>query len=202
MNFGGAFARMRHAVWLSLAAIGVGAQSAAPPADCATQSPVKRAGGDLYDQEPALPLSRDQLEAFEAIVKAMAYRWAGTETGFACESGERRRLNRAIVSRGRAESALQLVLESTITASDRNHRESLRIAVRNENLWVNQGEASLVDVSERGIEFGYRQRVGGAVSEHYWRITLDGRRGMKIERALYTNGAMAEATIWELSKPY
>jgi hypothetical protein len=102
----------------------------------------------------------------------------------------------------RAEGALQFVLESTISAPDRTHRESLRIAVRNEQFRVNQGAASLIDVSERGLEFGYRERVGGAMSERYWRITLDGPREMKIERAVYVNGAMLEATAWELSKPY
>jgi len=183
--------------------------AATPPArpsapDCSTQSPAKRAGLDLYavDEEPPLPLSSEQIETFERVAKTMAHRWSGNETGFACEAGVRQSLNRTIVSEGRAESALQFVLESTITARDRSHREPLRIAVRNERLWVNQGDASLLDVSERGLEFGYRERVGGAVSERYWRITLDGRRGMKIERAVYTNGAMLEATVWELSKAY
>jgi len=208
MDFYGRFGRVRSVAWLSLllATIGVDAQPAAttrPAApDCSTESPAKRAGVNLNaaDEEPGLPLSSDQIEAFKTLVKNVAYRWSGTETGFGCEAGERRRLNRAIVSQGRAESALTLLLESTITASDRSQRESVRLSVRNEYLWVNQVEASVLDVSERGIEFGYRERVGGALAERYLRVTLDGVRGMKIERAMYTNGAMQEATVWELSK--
>ena len=209
MNFGGSCGRVRGVACLSLvlATIGVDAQptAATRPAapDCSTQSPAKRAGVDLNaaDQEAGLPLSSDQIESFKAFVKTMASRWSGTETGFGCEAGERRRLNRGIVSQGRAESTLTLLLESTISASDRTQRESLRISVRNEHLWVNQVEASLLDVSERGIEFSYRERVGGALAERYLRITLDGARGMKLERAIYTNGAMQEATVWELNKP-
>jgi hypothetical protein len=212
MDFGGRFGRVRRVARLSLllAAIGAGAgataqQAPAPPSapDCSTESPAKRAGVDLNtdDEELRIPLSREQIASFEAVAEAIAFRWSGTETGFACERGVRRQLNRTIVSEGHAEGALQFMLESSITAPDRRHRESLRIGVRNEQLWVNQGGASLTELSEHGLEFGYRERVGGAVSERYWRITFDGQREMRVERAVYTNGAMVEATAWDLSKP-
>jgi len=60
----------------------------------------------------------------------------------------------------------------------------------------------LLSVSDRVLALSYRQRVGGAITELYWRIELDGRRDMKIEHVMWANGTLSESSIWELRKPF
>lgn len=173
-------------------------------ADCSTASPLKSSGRDLYElnYDPPPALTTEEIEAFEAVIESMAYRWSGTDVGFACDGDTRRALSRDVVTEGRATSPVQFVLDSTISDRDSNRRELLRIEVRDDRLWVNGGYASLRAVSPRTLEFGYVERRGGLVTERQWRIDLDGRRAMNVEQVTYANGALSESSRWETTKPY
>ena len=180
--------------------------------DCSSPSPRKQSGQDLYafpDDRPE-PLRTEEIESFETVIKGMAGRWSGTDVGFACgREANRRPASRAIASEGRAGSPAELVLDSTISSRGSNHRELLRIELRDQRLWVNSTYASLISVSDRVLAFGYRQRTGGiiastggAVLESEWRIELGGRRNMKIEHAHWANGTLIGTSTWEFRKPF
>jgi hypothetical protein len=180
--------------------------ASAPDPDCSSASPRQRSGRDLYEftGERPDPLSAAQIESVEGVIEAMVGQWAGTETGFTCESGAHAPLpTRTISSEARLENARRFMLDSTMASRDRSEGDQLRIEIRDDNrLRVNQGDASLISVSERALSFGYAQRTGGAITELQWRIELDSRRNMTIERVTYVLGNFDELSIWKLEKPY
>lgn len=174
--------------------------------DCSSPSPMKSRGQDLdldeLNYEPPDPLTTDEIESFESVIRSMAYRWSGTDVGFACDGAARRPLSRTVVAEGRAANAVQFVLDSTISSRDSSRRELLRIELRDQRLWVNRGYASLLSVSDRVLAFAYVERRAGVVWERSWRIELDGRRNMSVDNVTYTNGALTESSAWETRKPY
>jgi hypothetical protein len=172
--------------------------------DCSSPSPIKRSGGDLYEfaEERPEPLTTEEIEALETVIKGMAYTWSGTDVGFACDGALGRPPSRAVTSEGRAANPVEFALDSTISSRDSNQRELLRIELENQRLQVNRVDATLMLLSDRALAFGYKERRGGAIAELYWRIELDGARAMNVERTMYINGALGEFSIWELRKPY
>ncbi len=196
------------------------AQTADP--NCSSPSPRKRAG-ILYDfevdsspsprKQPGIPydfevhdrpepLTAEKIDAFETVIREMAGHWSGTDVGLACDGANTAPARGTVVSEGRLESSLRFALESTISAQGRNRRDLLRMEVRDERPWVNQGPATFISVSDRVLEFAYAERIGGGVSERYWRIELDGRRAMTIEQETFANGALVEAGTWQLEKRF
>ena len=182
--------------------------SSAPPATaaptgCSTLSPLQINGSlDALSYDPPPPLTANQIELLETVFDNLAYRWTGSQVGFACDGDTRSELNRTVVAEGRATSRDGFELDTTVSSRDTNRQERLNIRFRDQRLWVNSGYASLIAVSDRLLELGYAERRGGVVWERSWRLETDGRRAMRVEQVTYTNGALTESTAWETSKPY
>lgn len=169
-----------------------------------TPFPRQRAGivYDLENDERPEPLTAEQIDAFETAIGEMAGYWSGSDVGLTCDGIDKAPTSGTVVSEGRLESSLRFALESTISARGRNRRDLLRIEVRDQRPWVNHGPATFITVSDRALEFAYAERIGGGVSERYWRIELDGRRAMTIEQETFANGALVEAGTWQLEKRF
>ena len=158
--------------------------TAAP--DCIAPSPHITTGRELYEfsDDFGPPLTPQQLKSFATATKEMEGRWTGTDVGVSCDGRRGRPPSRAAVAEGRAATAERFRLESTISSQGNSRRDLLDIQVRNGRLWVNGGGAALISVSNRALEFGYIQQLGGTVTELYWRIQVDGRREMSVEHVL------------------
>lgn len=167
--------------------------------------PPRKQAGIVYDfegDERPEPLTAEQIEAFETVIREMAGHWSGPDVGLACDGPNGAPVRRTVVSEGRVESSLRFVLDSTISARGSNRHELLRLEVRDQRPWVNHGPATFVSVSDRALEFAYAERVGGSVFERHWRIEIDGRRAMKIEQETFANGALDNAGTWQLEKRF
>jgi hypothetical protein len=177
-----------------------------PPLEqCFDASPIIRSGQDLYDVDAeATPLEPREIELFRRVVSAMQGRWRGPDTGFYClERGavdEKRPFNRTIDAEGDLNPPDRFVLDSRLQSQGSNRREPLRIEIRDEMLVINSGAATLMGVSERALDFGYKLQVGGLVTEYYWHITLAGTRGMNLRQRTYTQGELSASSFWNLTK--
>ncbi len=190
--------------FLILTAGGVSAPAVA--ADCSSVSPAKLSAEGLYGPgaEP-VDLTSNQIKAYEKLIKGMEGRWVGEDIGFVCEQNIGRGRSRppvlSIVSQGRLESPTRFVLDSTISSRDTVSQELLRLELRGKRLWVNQGDVGLTTLTDRVLEFGYKLRRGGAITELYWRIEVAGRT-LTIEHEAYGNGALSGSSTWKLKKPH
>jgi hypothetical protein len=172
---------------------------------CSDPSPIVGTGQDLYDFDAQSErLEPHEVDLFRRVVSAMRGRWRGPDNGFYClergEIDEKRPFDRTIEAEGDLDPPDRFVLDSTIQMQGSNRRELLRIEVRDEKLFINSGTASLLNVSERELKFGYKLQVGGVVTEYYWRIALAGTRGMTLQQWTYTQGELSASSDWKLTK--
>jgi hypothetical protein len=171
--------------------------------ECFAPSPVKQSGRDVYESAgiPSL-LTGEGIESLRRVVSEMSRRWSGKEDGFSCDGSperkERRPSNREVTAEGRLESPDNFAFDYTLSTGSSNHRERLRIALRNDQLWVNNGGATLFLASDRALAFGYIVQLGGALNEQYWRIESDPGRSLAIQQMVYHHGALISSSRWDL----
>lgn len=127
--------------------------------ECSDASPTISAGQDLYEisAEPDL-LEPQDIDLLRRVIGTMQGRWQGPDTGFYClERGavdEKRPFDRTIEAEGDLNPPDRFVLDSRIQSQGSNRRELLRIEIRDRTLVVNSDTASLIDVSDRELDFG------------------------------------------------
>lgn len=173
--------------------------------DCELLSPIIQNGDDLFAfDDERVPLTRAEADAYRLAIRALEGAWTGRNSGYKCDlrvSTDRRRpVDGRMTVSAEINAEDDFLFDQTISSGGVNRRDLLRIDIRNGALRVNQVYTSLLEGSESVLAFGYKVRVGGVVSEHYWRFEQRGARNLTMERWTYVLGQLSDYDHWDLTR--
>lgn len=176
--------------------------SPALPLTCFAASPDPASWTDLRDVRKDPPIvSVDRAALVNNLLRKMAGPWNGIETGFECNERNRARngISGRVSASGRYDRDDEFVLDANVSRSNRSKRLLMRLGMRGPRFVYEREDALLTLVSDRALAFEYTLRIGGALSEYYWRIDVENDR-LTVQTTVYGSEGLRAVTRLELTR--